>query len=111
MRKRAYRAISAKDVKISEAIARLAEGRICVGLDISKAEAFAVVRDSLGRYERPWKAKQPAEVRHLVQLLGELANPESEANGRSSQRLDRPSRRSRYGNTTPRNPLSPLLTS
>ncbi len=77
MRKRAYRATAVKDVKVSEVIARLAEGRVCVGLDISKAEAFAVVRDSLGRYERPWKAKQPTEVRLLVQLLGELARQRS----------------------------------
>jgi hypothetical protein len=52
MRKRAYRATVVKDVRIAEVIPRLAEGPVCVGLDVSKAEVFAVVRDSRGHYER-----------------------------------------------------------
>jgi transposase len=73
MRKRAYRATAVKDVKVLEVIARIAEGRVCVGLDISKGEVFAVVRDSTGHFERPWKAKQPRELRELVGLMGQLS--------------------------------------
>ena len=72
MRKRAYRATAVKDVKVLEVIPRLAEGRVVVGLDISKGEVLAVVRDSAGHFERPWKAKQPSEVRALVELIGGL---------------------------------------
>ncbi|MEX0713376.1 MAG: hypothetical protein WD278_13555 [Pirellulales bacterium] len=53
MRKRAYRATVVKEVKVSEVLGRIAEGPVCVGLDVSKAEVFAVVRDSLGEFERP----------------------------------------------------------
>lgn len=72
MRKRAYRTTAVKDVKIQEVIGRIAAGPLRVGLDVAKHEAIAVVRDQTGRFERPWKAKQPGEVRLLVQNLAEL---------------------------------------
>ena len=73
MRKNRYRSTTLANVKIPEMVARLSEGTVCVGLDISKAEVLAVVRSSAGTFERPWKVKQPSEVQLLVSVIGELS--------------------------------------
>jgi transposase len=42
-------------------------------VDIGKEVILTVVRDSRGRFQRPWKTRQPGELRELVALLAELA--------------------------------------
>ena len=73
MRRRSYRATAVKDVKVSEVLERISTGPVCIGLDVSKGEVFAVVRGSSGYFERPWKVKQPTEVRLLVSLIASAA--------------------------------------
>ncbi len=77
MRNRAYRSTAVKQVQMSEVVERLAEGPVWVGVDVGKLTAMAVVRDSQGLFERPWKAKIPSEVRELVGCLRELARQRS----------------------------------
>jgi len=72
MKKKAYQAVGVKSVQIAEVVQRLADGPLFVGLDIAKAEVLVVVRDQTGKFERPWKVRQPTEVPELVQRLKEL---------------------------------------
>jgi transposase len=71
-RRRKYRAVSVKNVDL-DSVEDLAEGALTVGLDIAKDEVFVVVRDVTGEFLRPWKAKQPTELRALVELFEALA--------------------------------------
>lgn len=71
-RRRKYRAVSVKNVNL-DSLEELAEGSLTVGLDISKDEVFVVVRDVTGEFLRPWKAKQPTELRLLVELFQALS--------------------------------------
>jgi transposase len=73
MKKRAYRSTSVKSVKMCEVLKELPEGPVWIGLDIAKAEVLAVLRDNHGQTQRPWKVKQPSEIRELTQLLSQLA--------------------------------------
>jgi transposase len=73
MKKRAYRSTSVKDVKVSEVLKELPDGPVWIGLDIAKAEVFAVLRDSHDQARRPWKVNQPSEIRNLTELLSQLA--------------------------------------
>lgn len=73
MRNRAYRSTAVKQVQVSEVLQRLAEGPVWVGVDVGKRTVLAVVRDSVGHFERPWKALIPSELRELVNCLLELA--------------------------------------
>jgi transposase len=77
MRKRAYRSTAVKQIQVSEVVKRLAEGAVWVGVDVGKLTALAVVRDSQGHFERPWKVMMPSEVRELVKILRELAGQRS----------------------------------
>ena len=73
MRKKQYRSVPVKSVKISQVCSELAEGAVHVGVDVAKKSALVVVRDSTGRFQRPWKVKQPDEVREVTELLKQLA--------------------------------------
>jgi transposase len=77
MRNRAYRSTAVKQVQVAEVLNRLAEGPVWAGVDVGKLTALAVMRDSQGHFERPWKAKMPGEVRELVRCLQELAGQRS----------------------------------
>lgn len=70
---KAYRATDVNNVRIEEVL-RIASGRkATVGMDVGKHEIFGVVRWEDGDFERPWKAKNPSEVRLLVEQLWRLA--------------------------------------
>ena len=69
MKKRAYRAVAVKRIELNGLGQNLAEGPVWVGLDVSKDEVYAVVRDSRGQFERPWRVRQPLELRDLVERL------------------------------------------
>ena len=71
-RRRKYKAVAVKKVDVNLAVKDLAEGAVSIGLDIAKEEVFAVVRDVSGEFLRPWKAKQPGELRELVRCFKEL---------------------------------------
>ena len=75
MRKnRAYRATSVKKISVEEMISSGPAGEVTVGLDIGKHEIFAVLRWNDGMFLRPWKVKNPTEIRTLVQLLRNVAD-------------------------------------
>ena len=73
-KRRAYRAAAVKNVLIERVLESAPDGPVCVGLDVGKKEIFAVVRWADGTFERPWKAKNPSEIRVTVRLLRELAD-------------------------------------
>jgi len=73
MRKKAYQSVPVKRVLISDMLQRLAEGPMYVGLDIAKDEVLAVVRDCQGKFEHPWKVRQPQEIGELVRKLKEIS--------------------------------------
>jgi len=73
MKKRAYRSTTVKSVKVAEVLKALPDGPVWIGLDIAKAEVLAVLRDATGQVLRPWKTKQPSEIRDLTALLSQVA--------------------------------------
>ena len=73
MRKRAYRATKVKDIALENVLRTAPPGAATVGLDIGKYEVYAVIRWSDGRFQRPWKAENPAEVDAIVGLLRKVA--------------------------------------
>jgi len=73
MKKRAYRSTAVKSVQVAEVLKALPDGPVWIGLDIAKAEVFAVLRDRRGQSQRPWKVKQPSEIRNLTGLLSQVA--------------------------------------
>ncbi len=74
MSRRAYRAVLVKNAEVADVRSRLSDGKLWVGVDVGKAEAFAVIRDSKGAFERPWKVKLPGEIRELVSRLESLGS-------------------------------------
>jgi hypothetical protein len=72
-KKRAYRATDVKNVVLERVLESSSTGEVTVGLDVGKVEVFAVARWADGSFERPWKVKNPSEIRRLVQLLRAVA--------------------------------------
>ena len=68
-KRRKYRATDVKDVALESLLAAAPQGAAAAGLDISKFEAFAVMRWRDGSFERPWKAKIPSQMNELVKTL------------------------------------------
>ena len=73
MRKRAYRSIAVKDVKVADVVFWLGTGDAWLGLDVSKHEIQAVVRNSGKDMQRPWRVPQPGGIPRLVEMVKELA--------------------------------------
>jgi transposase len=69
MRKRAYRSLSVKSLELAGLPSRLSAGPVWLGVDIGKSSILAVLRDSGGRSERPWKVQNPSELRSFVAIL------------------------------------------
>lgn len=73
MRRRVYSGRAVKDVRIEELL-RGREGRpVWVGSDIGKYEMSLVVHWGEGQFERPWKVRNPFEIREAISLLKGLA--------------------------------------
>jgi len=68
-RRRAYRSTDVKEVRVEKVLEELAAGPLWVGLDVGKEEVLAVVRDDAGQFARPWKTKQPRQLRLLVERI------------------------------------------
>src|SRR5262245_26437903 len=72
MSSRAYRATRVNDVNW-EQIARGKEGLgITLGVDVGKFDVLVVCRWDDGRFERPWRVKNPQEIATLVLLAKRL---------------------------------------
>src|SRR5437764_15003673 len=73
MRKKAAAAARVNHVDV----APLLDGRdglaVTVGIDVGKYDLLAVARWADGRFDRPWRAKNPGEIAALVALLRRLA--------------------------------------
>jgi transposase len=66
---RKYRATDVKNVLVDRVLAASPEGAATAGIDISKFEAWTVMRWRDGSFERPWKAKIPSQMDELVAAL------------------------------------------
>ena len=73
MRKRAYRSVAFKSVDVQEVISRLAVGRVQVGIDLAKDEFLVCLQDSAGTQQRPWRVRQPGEIKAFVERLAVLS--------------------------------------
>ncbi len=73
MKREAYRAVDVKQVLIESLVANKAEGAAFVGMDVAKDDFLAVVRWSDGRFERPWRVQNSAEIPDVTQRLQRLA--------------------------------------
>jgi transposase len=73
MRRRPYKAINVKKVRVGSVV----EGRdgmgAILGVDVSKDELKLAIRWEAGEYERPWKARNPLEVKELTEAISEVS--------------------------------------
>jgi transposase len=70
---KAYRATRVNDVNWKQ-LARGKEGvDITVGVDIGKHDVWPVCRWADGRFERPWRVKNPVEIPALIALLNQMS--------------------------------------
>jgi hypothetical protein len=69
MNRKAYRATRVNDVNW-EQIARGKEGLgLTLGVDVGKFDVLVVCRWADGRFERPWRIKNPWEIATFVALV------------------------------------------
>jgi transposase len=73
MKREAYRTVAVKQVLVDSLVADRGKMPATVGIDVAKRELIATVRWSDGRFERPWKAENPGEIRDLIHRLEWLA--------------------------------------
>jgi transposase len=73
MNKKAYRATHVNDVNWDQ----LARGRdgvgISLGVDVGKFDLWPVCRWADGRFERPWRVKNPQEVPALISVVKQMS--------------------------------------
>ncbi len=70
---KAYRATDVKAIDIVSWLAsRRTSDTLIVGIDIGKGFFLAVIRWSDGRFERPWKVRNPHQIGLFVALLDQL---------------------------------------
>ena len=73
MSKKAYRATDVNDVNWDQ-LARGREGMgISLGVDVGKCSLWPVCRWADGRFERPWRVKNPQEVPTLIALVKQMS--------------------------------------
>src|SRR6266446_2885501 len=77
MRRKAYRAVSVKDVEVSRLIHGHENLAVTVGVDAGKLDLWAVARWANGQFERPWRVANPHEIPLLVEHLLSLAQGRS----------------------------------
>lgn len=73
MKREAYRTVAVKQVLVDSFVADRGKMSAMVGIDVAKRELIATVRWADGRFERPWKAENPGEIRDLIHRLKRLA--------------------------------------
>ena len=72
VRSRPYRRIAVKQVDVARLVAGRDAVGVDVGVDISKGWVDSVARWEDGRFEQPWRAANPGELRLLIDRLGQL---------------------------------------
>ncbi len=74
MKSRAYRASRVNDVNWDQ-VARGKEGLgVALGIDVGKYDLWLVCRWSDGRFERPWRVKNPKEIPTLLALVRQMSS-------------------------------------
>jgi transposase len=72
MKRKAYRGTRVNDVNWQQ-LARGKEGvAIALGIDIGKRDVWPVCRWADGRFERPWRVKNPDEIPSLIALVKQM---------------------------------------
>lgn len=77
MKREAYRAVDVKRIFVDSLVADKTSLAVVVGFDIDKNEFLATLRWSDGRFERPWRAKNPEEIPDMLHRLERLADGRS----------------------------------
>jgi len=77
MKREAYRSIDVNRVFVESFVADKAGIAAVIGLDVAKSEFMATARWSDGRFERPWRAKNPEEIPDMIHRLQRLADGRS----------------------------------
>lgn len=72
-KRKAYRATNFNQVHFEELARRAAGRRAMLGMDVGKKEILAVLRWAEGEFERPWKIKNPLELRWFAAQVRSLA--------------------------------------
>ena len=73
MKSKAYRAKRVNDVNWDQ-VARGKEGLgVAVGIDVGKYDLWLVCRWADGRFERPWRVKNPGEIPTLLALVTQIS--------------------------------------
>lgn len=72
-KKRTYRAKEIKSVSVGKVVEGRKGQKATVGIDVGKDEVFIVVRWNDSSYAGPWRAKNTAEIREVVELMATLA--------------------------------------
>lgn len=73
-KRKAYRATNVNQVRFEELARTVAGRRVSLGLDVGKYEILGVLRWPDSEFERPWKAKNPSEIRFVAKQLRSLAD-------------------------------------
>jgi len=73
MKSRAYRATNVKDVDWQRLVLGRDGQEVTVGLDVGKDHVLCVLRWRSGEFERPWRIRQPTDVRLVAERLAWLA--------------------------------------
>ena len=74
MKREAYRAVDVKQVFVESLATDKAGVAAVVGLDVAKSDFLATLRWSDGRFERPWRAKNPEEIPDMIHRLQRLGD-------------------------------------
>lgn len=72
MKSKAYRAVDVNRVDIGELLEQHPDQPVHVGMDIGKDHIWVVLRWDFHRFDRPWKVKNPWQVRLLADRLAQL---------------------------------------
>lgn len=72
MRRKAYGAVAVNHVLGAKLGQQRSGEAVVVGIDVGKFELRAVCRWAKGEWERPWRVRNPDQVRELVGVLQEL---------------------------------------
>src|SRR5271170_4569291 len=68
MSRRAYRATRVNDVDWEQLARKKEDLGVTLGVDVGKFDVLVVCRWTDGRFERPWRVKNPREIPALVAL-------------------------------------------
>ena len=73
MKRKAYRGTRVNDVNWEQLGQRKEGVGITLGIDIGKRDVWPVCRWADGRFERPWRVKNPDEIPTLIALVKQMS--------------------------------------